>query len=152
MAVLEQSVKNLLSMLEPKNLLQNTYLFYILSLFLVLYGPRLQPKLPPSLRNLFNSIVFRAIILFLIAYMSSKNIRSSIIISIIFLVSINILHTNNILESFQKEGFEIQGMPVSGSYIEGPPVSACDIYNPESINFTGTAFYPINDDNKNNNI
>ena len=89
--MIEQKVRSLLSMLEPKILVQNIYLFSILSIFLVMYGPRLQPKLPPSLRNLFNSNIFRGIILFLISYMSTTNIKASIVISIILIVTINII-------------------------------------------------------------
>ena len=132
-------------MLEPKILVQNIYLFSILSIFLVMYGPRLQPRLPPSLRNLFNSNIFRGVILFLISYMSTTNIKASIVISIIFMVTINILHTNDVLDTFENEGFVIHGQPLE----------SCNLYNKESINLTGTAFYPINkinnDDDSNNN-
>jgi len=141
--MVQQKVKSLLDMLNPKILVQNTYLFSILSIFLVVYGPRLQPKLPVSLRNLFNNAVFRAVILFLISYLSSTNIQSSITITIIFLITINLLHTNNILETFQEEGFEIHN---------GSPLSCCDTYNKDSFNLTGTAFYPLHKKNDENNF
>lgn len=129
-------VKSLVKMLNPKILIQNTYLFSILSIFLVVYGPRLQPKLPPTLRNLFNSRLFRSLVLFTIAYMSSYNIQSSIVITVIFLVTMNILHTYNVLEAFQEEGFVVKNGPSLHSH-------SCDLYNEEEINDIGTTFYPI---------
>ena len=133
---MEQSTKSIMEMFEPKLLVQNSYLFGVLSIFLVMYGPRLQPKLPEPLRNLFNNPVFRAVVLFLVAYISSSNFQSSIVITIIFLVTMNLLHTDNVLETFREEGFVVTN---------GTPVSSCKSYNPNSYNLIGTAFYPLND-------
>ena len=133
-----QIVKSVSELLNPEHLVQNSYLFAILSIFLGMYGPRLHPKLPESVKNLFNNPVFRATVLFLIAYLSSNNIQSSITIAIIFLVTMNLLHSSNVLDVLKKEGFQVNG----------PPVASCNTYNNESINLNGTAFYPLNDDAK----
>ena len=100
-----ESVKSIMTMLEPKYLVQNSYLVGVLTIFLTMYGPRLHPKLPPTLRNLFNNPVFRGIVLFLIAYLSSSNFQSSIVITVIFLVTMNLLHTDHVLEKFNNESF-----------------------------------------------
>ena len=50
----------------------------------------------------------------------------------------NLLHSSSILDSFKKEGFQVNG----------PPVASCNTYNAESINLNGTAFYPLNDSKK----
>jgi len=128
-------VKNIKSMLDPEILVQNTYLFSVLIVFLTMYGPRLQPKLPNSLRSLFSNSIFRGVILFLIVYLSSNNFQSSIVITIIFLVTMNLLHTTSALERISKESF----------YVNGPPVASCNSYNPKSINLIGTVNYPLND-------
>ena len=38
-------IKSFSKMLKPEYLVQNTYLFAILTVFLTMYGPRLQPQL-----------------------------------------------------------------------------------------------------------
>ena len=131
-------IKSISKMLDPEYLVQNTYLFAVLTVFLTMYGPRLQPQLPESLRNLFDNIVFRGVVLFLIGYLSSNNFQVSLIVTIIFLVTMNILHTNEVLEKFNYENF----------VINGPPLSSCSPYNPDSFNLIGTAYYPLHDTNK----
>ena len=131
-------IKSISKMLDPEYLVQNSYLFAVLTVFLTMYGPRLQPQLPESLRNLFDNIVFRGVVLFLIGYLSSNNFQVSLIVTIIFLVTMNILHTNEVLEKFNYENF----------VINGPPLASCSPYNPDSFNLIGTPYYPLHDTNK----
>ena len=58
-------VNSLKDLLNPELLVENTYLFATLSIFLAMYGPRLHMKLPQSLRSLFDNPVFRGSVLFL---------------------------------------------------------------------------------------
>ena len=132
------SVTSIFTMLDPRYLVQNTYLVGVLAVFLTMYGPRLQPKLPPTVRNLFENPVFRAVVLFLIAYLSSQNFQSSIVITVIFLVTMNLLHTDSVINNIVSEGF----------VINGPPVASCDAYNAKSFNLVGTPYYPLNDTNE----
>jgi len=141
MPKLSSPLKSFSKMLDPKHLVKNTYLFSVLSIFLAIYGPRLHMRLPDSLRNLFDHMVFRCAILFLIIYLSSRNFQSSIVISVIFLVTMNILHTTRIFESFQEQ-FTV---------INGPPVAACNTYKSDDINEVGTAAYPLNPDDDEEN-
>ena len=60
-------------LLDIENLFQNVYFWALLVLFTTMYGPRLSPKLPNRLKNLFDNILFRGIVLFLIVYMANKN-------------------------------------------------------------------------------
>jgi len=128
-------VKSFSTMLDPKYLVQNTYLFSVLTIFLSMYGPRLHTQLPESLKSLFNNPVFRGIVLFLICYLSSTNFQTSIVITVVFLVTMNLLHTNQVFEKFERELF-----------LNGPPVSQCSNYTSESIQKIGNPIYPINDD------
>jgi len=122
--------------LNPEVLIKNTYLASILSIFLAMYGPRLQPKLPEQIRNVFNNDLFRVLIIFLITYIASNNVQLSIIITIVFLVTLNLLHHDYILKLLSNEGFSINGKPVSTT-----------IYDKEQTNFTGSQYYPLNDNN-----
>ena len=63
----------------------------ILALFLSIYGPRLHPKLPPVIKDLFNNNVFRFLIIALISYISSEDLTISLILSIAFLLFIGII-------------------------------------------------------------
>jgi hypothetical protein len=131
-----ETVKSLKTMLNPEYLVQNSYLFGVLSIFLAMYGPRLHPKLPTPLKNLFENPLFRSVVLFMIVYLSSSNFQSAIVVTIIFLVTMNLLHTSKALESYvniQNENFENFGAPVS----------KCSNYNNGSINTYGTPFYPL---------
>ena len=70
----------------------------VLALFLALYGPRLHTRLPPTLMSLFNNPMFRAAVLFIIVYMSKRFCRSNHTV-IIFTVTMNVLHTHDVLKN-----------------------------------------------------
>ena len=88
--------KDLKKVLSPDILIKNSWLVGILTVFLVMYGPRLQPRLPNGLKTLFNNALFRGVVLFLIIYISQKDIVSALVITIVFVVTINILHSHDI--------------------------------------------------------
>lgn len=82
-------------------LLNHQILYPILALFLAMYGPRLQPKLPKELRNLFNNNFFRFIVIMLIAYLSSENLQLSLIIALAFCLIMSYTNTQEVLEKFE---------------------------------------------------
>ena len=92
-------VNTLKGFMNPDVLVENVYVFSVLCIFLSMYGPRLHIRLPPTLMGLFNNTLFRAAVLFLIAYMSHKDFVGALAITIIFMVSLNILHTHTVLSS-----------------------------------------------------
>ena len=124
-----------------ENILGSTYFFGILVLFVVIYGPRLSPTLPEGVRNLFNSQAFRALVVFFILYNSNRQLGMvmSIVIAIIFIVIINLLQTNNIVENVKKEHFE------GSSW--GPSPISCSTYDMAQAEFLGAPFYPLTDRN-----
>ena len=125
-------MNQIIEMLNPEKILQNTYMSAILSLFLVMYGPRLQPKLPDSVKNVFENRIFRGLVIFLINYLSSNNIQLSIVITLVFLVTMNLIHNETIIEKLQNR-----------NEINGPAVNS-DIYTEEDRKAIGTDFYPLN--------
>ena len=126
-------VKTLQGLFDPNVLVENVFLFSILSIFLVMYGPRLHPKLPNSLRNLFNNRFFRVLVMFLVVYLSNKNLALSLTITIIYVVTMSIVNHVNAVEMLTMEMFY------------GAQISRCKNY--ENINKIGTAFYPLSDTN-----
>ena len=125
--------------LKLEDIVGSTYFFGVLVLFLILYGPRLSPKLPESIRNLFNSQAFRALVMFLVIFNSNRELGMvmSLVIVIIFMVVMNILQTSNLLETVKNEHF------VSSTW--GPSPLDCSTYDMEQANFVGQAFYPLSD-------
>ena len=127
-------------LLNPEFLVENVFLFSILSIFLAMYGPHLHMKLPPTIKGLFNNPVFRMSVLFLIAYMSHRDFSAALTITIIFVVTLNLIQSSNVLDEVTQklEGFSANGAPVAN----------CRGYNLTNINATGTIHYPLNDDNR----
>lgn len=71
------------------NLVNNNYVASILILFITLYSSYVAPVLPDRILNLFNTNFSKIILCFLIAYTASRNIRISLIISILFIITIH---------------------------------------------------------------
>lgn len=139
-------VKTLSELLHPRVLVENVYLFGILSIFLTVYGPRLHIRLPTGLRNMFNNPVFRSIILFLIAYLSHRDFVASLVITVVFIVTINLLHTIDVIDTV-KEKFQSNEHFASPeperplSYGQGPPIANCNVYSKTKEN--SHPYYPL---------
>ena len=80
----------------------NKYTSTILTMFLVLYGGLAGPKLHPVVKSMFKESLFRIIVLALIVYNGNRNIKLSISIAILFLVSMQHLADNEI-ENFANQ-------------------------------------------------
>ena len=132
-------VKSVEQLLDPNILVENVWLFSVLSVFLAMYGPRLHMKLPGSIRNLFDNAVFRGAVLFLVAYMANRDFAGALTITVIFVVTLNILHTTKVLENaaemVSSENFQVNGSPVAN----------CDSYKHSDANKIGMKFYPLHD-------
>jgi len=63
----------------------------VIGLFLVLYAGLAAPKLPKSVAKLFGNPAFRLVILFLVAYMSSRNTSIAIIATVALVISMQTL-------------------------------------------------------------
>lgn len=134
---MSEVIKSVKDLLNPKMMVENVYLFSVLSLFLALYGPRLHVRLPSTLRNLFDNTAFRALILFIVGYLASKSFKASLVVSVLFLVMFNL---NNVSNTFMK----ILNVNREKFTMYGAPVAHCGIYTNENINACGNPFYPLN--------
>ena len=70
-------------------LINNNYVASILILFVTLYASYVAPSLPTEILNLFNTNLSKLILCFLIAYTASRNIRLSLVISIVFIITVH---------------------------------------------------------------
>ena len=120
-------IKSVKELVNPKIFIERTGLFAVLTLFLALYGARLQPKLPPIVQKLFKNVLFRSFIIFLILYTSNRDMGVALTITIMFMVISNILQTqelfSNVNEFFQSsddnKGFNEAGYaPVSATSLK----------------------------------
>ena len=82
------------------NLVNDPMSYAFLSVFLAMYGPHLHPKLPPMIKDLFNNSTFRFVIILLIIYMSSRDLKAALIVAIGFLLVINLSSSQETTEQF----------------------------------------------------
>ena len=114
-------VKGMLAPLEKtlqplNNFLRNEYVTAVVALFVVLYASNVAPRLPDVVMDLFNNPIFRVFVLFLVAYIANKNPAVALLISIAFVVTLNVINRQEAEESFldvidtfnggKKENFE----------------------------------------------
>ena len=109
------------------NIILNVFIIVLLSLFFLSYNGKL--FLNTGLSNLFNNFMFKLVVIFLIVYLSTKNLPLAIAILIVFGVTLNINKNNNISKMLNIEHFY------------GPPLSNCDNYT--NVEGTGPS-YPLN--------
>jgi hypothetical protein len=81
-----KEVDNMLTTLDNNKIFSS-----VLGLFLVLYGSLAAPKLPHSIALLFKNDIFKFLVIFMIAFMSSKDSSIAIIATVGLLVSLQTL-------------------------------------------------------------
>lgn len=69
------------------NLLDNSYLYTILKLFIILYSVIVAPRLPDHIAKLFHQSVFQVIIFGIITFVATKDMTISILLTISFFIS-----------------------------------------------------------------
>jgi hypothetical protein len=84
------------------SVLDNQIVSSVLGLFLVLYAGLAAPKLPRKIAELFDNMVFRVVILFLVAYMSSKNKSVALIAAVGLMISFQTLNRHKINDKIVK--------------------------------------------------
>ncbi len=88
--------------------LSNPTYYGILAIFLAMYGPRLSPKLPGVVRDMFNNNYFRFAVILLVIFMSNNDLSMALIITIAFVLVMSLANSQEIEEQFtqnNKEGF-----------------------------------------------
>ena len=88
---------------QLKEILKNPLIYGVLAIFLTMYGPRLSPKPPKFVSSLFNSGIFRFFVMVLVIFLGSEYLRLALAISIVFLILMSIVNTDNIKEDFTNQ-------------------------------------------------
>ena len=98
-------VKGMLAPLEKtlqplNNFLRNEYVTGVVALFVVLYASNVAPRLPDVVIDLFNNPIFRVFVLFLVAYVANKNPAVALLVSVAFVVTLNVINRQEAEEGF----------------------------------------------------
>lgn len=80
--------------------LENPYLMAFIKVSLVLYAATVAPKLPVSVKQVFDNTYFKIAFIFLMLYLSQMDFQLALLLAIAYVVSINLLSGRSALESF----------------------------------------------------
>tara|TARA_B100000941_G_C28468666_1_gene535121 strand:- start:465 stop:1025 length:561 start_codon:yes stop_codon:yes gene_type:complete len=97
------------------NLMNNEIIYLILVLLISLYGGLIAPKLPNQIILFFDTFIGKILFLFLIGFIASKRSDISLLISLVFLITIHQLNKVKMEEYSNyklKEYFEKSGTPI----------------------------------------
>ncbi len=115
-----------------QTIMDNPLVIGLISIALTIYGPRLSPKLPDFIRNAFNNSFFRLIVLVLVIFIGSRNIRLSFVLAILFMVLMSITNNQNIKEDFEQqlnEYYANYNLFGTTEHLEDPPMNDTPINN-----------------------
>ena len=99
-------IKLLNNFLKP---LENKYIGTAVGLFLVLYIQVLNPTPPPFIKNLLKNNLFKAVFIFLLAYLADANVHVSLIVATLFIIYSNSVAQEEVLERFGLIGDIVEG-------------------------------------------
>ena len=83
-----------------KNAFSNKYFSTSVSVVLALYAGALAPALPNKLIEIADTLLGKIIFVFLIGYLSTKNIQLSIMVAVAFAVTLTVVNKNRINEAY----------------------------------------------------
>ena len=69
------------------HLMDNSYLYSLAKLFIILYAVIIAPKLPDHIAKLFHQSIFQIIIFATITFLATKDVTMSILLTIAFFIS-----------------------------------------------------------------
>ena len=73
-----------------------------ITLALAMYAALLGPELPKFVKDLFNNIIFRILILFLIVVRGNKDPKMAIMIAVAFVLTLDYVYVKNAEETTKK--------------------------------------------------
>lgn len=81
-------------------LFTNPIFYGLIAVFLGVYGPHLHPRLPDSIRRLFEQSWFRFAVILLVTFVSTKDLTLALLISIAFVLLLSTFHNQQVHETF----------------------------------------------------
>ena len=80
----------------------NPYFATIVTIILTIYASLASPNLPNFIKKLFNNSIFKILIISFIAYRANKNPQLSLLISICFVITLNLIADQENKEAFSQ--------------------------------------------------
>lgn len=80
--------------------LENPYIMAVVKVTLALYAAQIAPKAPDALQSFFSNVYAKIFLIFVIVYLSEKDFQLAILISVVFVLSMNALSGRGLLETF----------------------------------------------------
>jgi len=126
--------------------IDNPIIYSVLALFLAIYSPRLAPKIPNWLMDLFQNEIFKFIILLLVVYVSSKDLQLSLLISIAFVMVMSIVNYQYTEEQFSNymETFQNIETPLESTSVSSNRANNNDMMNVVNGNAQGREYFREN--------
>jgi hypothetical protein len=74
----------------------------MLQVALILYSSSARPPVPPAMKDLFNNVVFRILVLSLVAYLGSKDVVLSLMVALGFIITLAVISNVEAKEAFSQ--------------------------------------------------
>lgn len=81
-------------------ILDNKYVVGFLTLVIVLYASMIGPNLPSSFKSIFNNVIFKMAILFMVLIIGNTNPALALVIAIAFVLTMDFLYTHDSKDAF----------------------------------------------------
>lgn len=82
--------------------LVNPYVMAIVKLTLTLYAVKIAPRLPSVVETMFENTYIKMFLLMLIIYLSEKDFQFALILSVLYVIAVNVMSGRKVLESFSE--------------------------------------------------
>lgn len=115
--------------MKNTDLILNLIIPVILSYFIAFKSSDISYDYPDFIHEIYDEPLYKLILFILLAFITEKNFTCGLLGMIIVTFILSDFH-------LLSEGFS------------GPNLNNCNIYEKDKIDFTGTAFYPLNDNNR----
>lgn len=132
------TIKNVQNVVETQlqKVLRNPFAMAILKIALVLYASQIAPRVSPNVSSIFQFTIVKILSIALIAYIAEIDFQLSIILAVIFVLSINLLSGRGPFESYKDT--ELNGYSNELAY-EKPIVEQYEDSVPKSFSDNITA-------------
>ena len=82
-----------------EELLSNVYINTSLKVFIALYAALAAPRLPKMLQDLFNNMVFRIVVAFLIVLLATKDASLALMVALAFIITLYSISKTQLMET-----------------------------------------------------
>ena len=83
------------------NIMENKFVSTGITLVIGLYASLLGPNLPSFIKKLFDNVVFRILVLFLIAVRANNDPAMSIVMAVAFILTLDYIYKQDAQETFK---------------------------------------------------